>query len=98
MIQITDPTANAAVIPALPTCPVALMAMVAMSSVAMVIPDTGLLLLPTSPTMREDTVAKKNPNRTIKNAENRLTGMTGTSQITNIKTRMAVPINGRGKS
>jgi len=30
------------------------------NKVAIVIPETGLLLLPTSPTMREDTVAKKN--------------------------------------
>lgn len=43
-------------------------------------------------------MAKKNPNTTIKNAENRLTGITGTSQITNTKTRMDTPITGMGRS
>ena len=48
----------------------------------MVIPDTGLLLLPIRPTIREDTVAKKKPKMTIRNALNRFTGTIGTSQIT----------------
>ena len=52
----------------------------------MVIPDTGLLLLPMRPTIREDTVAKKKPKITIRKALNRLTGTAGISQISNART------------
>ena len=65
---------------------------------AIVIPDTGLLLLPISPTIRDDTVAKKNPNTTIINAENKLIGTRGISH--NIKAKITIParINDIGKS
>ena len=61
MIQITEPTAIAAVIPSMPVLPELLIANVAIRRVAIAIPETGLLELPTRPTIREDTVAKKNP-------------------------------------
>ena len=56
------PMEIAPTIPVIPVEPVALRITVAKSSVAIVIPDTGLLEEPIRPTIREDTVAKKNPN------------------------------------
>ena len=47
----------------------------------MVIPETGLLLEPTIPTIREDTVAKKKPKITTKAAPIGLIGITGTITI-----------------
>ena len=51
-------------------------------------PETGLLLLPTNPTIREDTVAKKKPNTTIITAPIKLTGIAGMSHTSRVKTAM----------
>ncbi len=59
----------------------------------MAIPETGLLLLPTSPTIREDTVAKKNPNRITRTAPSRLTGTTGNSHMNRIIAKIAAKMN-----
>ena len=83
MIQITEPTAIAAVIPSIPVLPELLIANVAIRRVAIAIPETGLLELPTRPTIREDTVAKKNPKTTMINAPRRVTGIAGTTQMIN---------------
>ena len=69
-----EPIAIAACIPGAPTLPVSLRISVAKRSVAIDIPDTGLLLLPTRPTIREDTVAKKKPNTTTMIAPRNDTG------------------------
>ena len=79
-IQMTDPIVIAPIIPCIPVSPVIFRMNVAKSSVAIVIPETGLLLLPTSPTIREDTAPKKNPNTTTRIAPGRETGTCGTSQ------------------
>ena len=63
---------------------------VAIRRVAIAIPDTGLLELPTRPTIREDTVAKKKPKITIISAPIGLTGIAGTSQM--IATIATIPI------
>ena len=83
MIQITEPTAIAAVIPSIPVLPELLIANVAIRRVAIAIPETGLLELPTRPTIREDTVAKKNPKTTMIHAPRRVTGIAGTIQMIN---------------
>ena len=70
--------------------PDALIIIVAIRSVAIAIPDTGLLELPTRPTIREDTVAKKKPKITMINAPIGLTGIAGTSQM--IATIATIPI------
>ena len=67
--------------PEAPVEPVAFRMMVAMSSVAMDIPDTGLLEEPMRPTIREETVAKKKPNTRMMRAPIRLTGMPGNSHM-----------------
>lgn len=50
-------------------------------SVAIAIPDTGLLELPTNPTIRDDTVAKKKPNMIMIIALRRFTGIAGINHI-----------------
>jgi hypothetical protein len=49
--------------------------------VAIVIPEIGFDVEPTSPTMREETVTKKKAKRTMRAAPNRLTGTPGQSHI-----------------
>ena len=88
MIQITVPTVIAATIPWIPVIPAALKTNVVTISVAMAIPDTGLLLLPTIPTIREDTVAKKKPKITMMIAPTGLIGIAGASHITMATTTM----------
>ena len=67
--------------PEAPEEPVAFRMMVAISNVAMAMPETGLLEEPIRPTMREETVAKKKPKiRTIR-APTKLTGMPGNSHM-----------------
>ena len=78
-MQMTDPIVIAAIIPPVPMFPVAFRMIVVIRSVAMVIPDTGLFELPTMPTMRADTVTKKNPKITMRIAPPRLTGTAGIS-------------------
>ena len=67
--------------------PDALITIVAIRRVAIAIPDTGLLELPT---IREDTVAKKKPKITMISAPIGLTGIAGTSQM--IATIATIPI------
>jgi len=61
--------------------PVAFKINVVTINVAIAIPDTGLLLLPTIPTILDDTVAKKKPNTTTISAPRKLTGISGSNQI-----------------
>ena len=98
MIQITDPIAIAPFIPSIPVSPVALMAKVARSSVAIAIPDTGLLEEPIIPTIREETVAKKKPNTTIISAPRKFTGIAGTNQIINTMATIPARITPIGRS
>ena len=88
-----EPMAMAACIPWEPASPAAFRIRVENRSVAMAIPETGLLLLPTSPTIREDTVAKKNPNRMTRTAPSRLTGTTGNSHMNRIIAKIAEKMN-----
>ena len=81
MIQITEPTAKAPIIPSAPSNPIALNMIEVINRVAIVIPDTGLLLLPTKPTSLADTVAKKNPNTAIINAPGIPTGIKSVAPI-----------------
>ena len=81
-IQITVPTQIADTIPVYPVIPVPFNSAVAISRVAIAIPETGLLEDPTSPTIRLDTVAKKNPKMITSIAPNKRTGTDGRSQIT----------------
>lgn len=71
----TDPMAIAPIMPPCPALPVDLRSIVQKSSVAIAMPETGLLLEPTSPTSREETVAKKNPNTAMHTAPSSVTGM-----------------------
>ena len=80
----------ALVIPLIPLEPVSLRISVAISNVAIAIPETGLLLLPTKPTIRDETVAKKNPNTTTITAPNKLTGIAGTSHTAIVRTAIAI--------
>ena len=98
MIQITEPTAIAAVIPSIPVLPELLIANVAIRRVAIAIPETGLLELPTRPTIREDTVAKKNPKITMINAPRRVTGIAGTIQMINTIAKTPRRMNCIGRS
>ena len=50
-----------------------------------------MLLLPTSPTILEETVAKKNPKIAINIAPNRPTGITGISHIASITNAIKIP-------
>ena len=61
-----DPIVIEAIIPFAPVFPVALRSIVVSNKVAIAIPETGLFEDPTRPTIFEETVAKKNPNTTIK--------------------------------
>ncbi len=90
--------AIAPVIPVIPLSPDALMAMVAIRSVAIAIPETGLLELPMSPTIREETVAKKKPKTTMITAPRKFTGIAGTSQIIRIIAAMPISTKFIGRS
>ena len=89
-MQIIEPMAMALHIPAAPVAPVILRMRVAIRRVAIAIPETGLLLLPTRPTILEETVAKKNPKTTIMNAPKREIGIAGISQMRTVRTTMAI--------
>ena len=73
-----EPMVMAAIMPLGPMLPVARRTEVARRRLAMVMPDTGLLLEPIRPTIREETVAKKKPNRMTMIAPTGFNGMTGT--------------------
>ena len=88
-----EPIAIAPCIPCAPTSPVSFRMIVANKSVAIAIPDTGLLELPTRPTILEDTVAKKNPKITTMIAPTSVTGIAGTSHTSSVRIRIAIKIN-----
>ncbi len=98
IIQIIEPILIAVTIPVIPIIPVAFKIIVEISNVAIAIPDTGLLELPTSPTIREDTVAKKNPKIIIIIAPNRFTGIAGHSHIKTAITPMPIKTKFIGRS
>lgn len=85
-MQIMAPIVRAETIPAAPECPVTLRRIVTTRRVATVIPEAGLLLLPTIPVMRAETEAKKNPKIKMRRVPNGPTGMRGRAAI---KTRRA---------
>ena len=87
-----EPIAIAPCIPCIPASPVSLRTKVATSNVAIAIPDTGLLLLPTRPTILDDTVAKKKPNITIIIAPTNVTGIAGINQIATVSARILIRI------
>ena len=75
MIQITVPMEIAPIIPCAPVSPESFRTSVANRSVAIDIPETGLLLLPTRPTILDETAPKKNPNNAIRIAPTSDTGI-----------------------
>jgi len=92
MIQITEPIAIAPFMPCTPVSPVTFKQSVENNRVAIAIPDTGLLLLPTIPTILDETVAKKKPNNAIITAPSGDTGISGNSQIAIIMINTPIPI------
>ena len=74
-IQIIEPIAIAPTIPEAPVSPVILSINVENRSVAIAIPETGLLLLPTRPTILDETAPKKKPNSAIRIAPISETGI-----------------------
>ena len=97
-MQMTDAIAMEPIMPSMPTLPVAFRIMVAISRVAMVMPETGLLELPIMPTIRAETVEKKKPKITISRAPSGLTGIAGASQMMRMMSRMPPRIKGMGMS
>ena len=93
-IQIIEPIAIALSIPPAIPCGVLstvnLRISVAIRSVAIAIPETGLLLLPTKPTILEETVAKKKPNITTIIAPIKEIGIAGTSHTSNVNTAITI--------
>ena len=85
-IQITVPMAIAAFMPAAPSAPVAFRMIVENRSVAIAIPDTGLLEEPTIPTMRDETAAKKKPKIAIRTAPPIPTGTCGRTPVRTMRT------------
>ena len=77
----------AVTIPDVPVVPFIFKIIVEIRSVAIAIPDTGLLELPTRPTILEETVAKKNPNTIMISTLPIPIGMVGTA------TRIAITIS-----
>ena len=88
MTQMMPPITMAAIMPLMPSLPVIFSSRVEISSVAMAMPETGLLEEPIRPTMREETVAKKKPKTMTIRAVNRFRGMAGTSHMTTATMRM----------
>ena len=82
MTQMMPPMTMAAIMPWIPSLPVAFSSMVEISRVAMAMPDTGLLEEPIRPTIREETVAKKKPNTITIRAVKKFRGMAGSSHMT----------------
>ena len=97
-IQIILPIQIAPIIPDVPVVPVAFKSKVEIIKVAIAIPETGLLEEPISPTIREDTVAKKNPNTTTMIAPSGLTGKIGSNQMASAITTTIPRMTGIGKS
>src|SRR3546814_6234546 len=68
-MQIIPPTTNTMGSKALPVSPNAIKIRQVPISVAMVMPETGLELDPIRPTIRLETVTKKNPKTTMRSEE-----------------------------
>ena len=98
MMQMTEPIAIAPIMPPCPALPVDLRSIVQKSSVAIAMPETGLLLEPTSPTSLEETVAKKNPNTAMHTAPSSVTGMGGKSQMKTMVASTSAPMIPIGRS
>src|SRR3546814_12366106 len=71
-MQIIPPTTNTMGSKALPVSPNAIKIRQVPISVAMVMPETGLELDPIRPTIRLETVTKKNPKTTMSNPRSSL--------------------------
>ena len=84
-----EPIAIAPCIPWIPESPVAFRIIVAIKSVAIAIPETGLLELPTKPTILEETVAKKNPKITTITAPSNETGICGSNHTRMVRIAIA---------
>src|ERR1700739_5165095 len=67
-------------------------------SVAMVIPEIGFDEEPINPTMRDETVTKKNPNTTIIIAETKLVGICGITDMKTISSKLLIITYIRGRS
>ena len=93
MIHIIEPIAIALRIPGAPVSPVNFKIKVAINKVAIAIPDTGLLELPTNPTILEETVAKKKPKITTIIAPTNDTGTAGTSHTSKVNNLSVSAIN-----
>ena len=83
-IQTIPPTVMAEIIPVIPVIPAAFNIIVVNSNVAIVIPDMGFDELPTTPTILEDTVTKKNANIAIIDAPINPVGICGKNAIKRI--------------
>lgn len=92
------PIQIAEAIPWYPVIPEALRIPVEISSVAIIIPDIGLLEEPTIPTIRLETVAKKKPKTTIKSPPTKFTGMEGRIHMIKAMTRLPARTTCIGKS
>ena len=88
-----EPIAIAPCIPCAPWSPVIFKMIVAIRSVAIAIPETGLFELPTRPTILEETVAKKKPKITTIIAPTRVTGIAGTNHTSRVRMRIAINKN-----
>ena len=86
------------IIPVVPVVPVAFKIKVEIIKVAIAIPETGLLEEPINPTIRAETVAKKNPNITTRIAPRKLTGKIGSNQMATAITAIIPRMIGIGKS
>ena len=97
-IQIILPIQMEPIIPVVPVAPVAFKIKVEIIKVAIAIPETGLLEEPINPTIRAETVAKKNPNITTRTAPRKLTGKIGSNQMATAITAIIPRMIGIGKS
>ncbi len=97
-IQMTEPTDIAATIPEGPVEPVILKTSVVRSSVAIVMPDTGLFELPTRPTILDETAPKKNPNITTNSAPGSDMGTCGMRHIKRITATIPAATSRRSRS
>ena len=88
----------AAAIPLGPVSPTSLRTKVAISRVAIAIPETGLFEDPTRPTILDDTVAKKNPNITMSIALTKSIGIAGYPTSTTTATISITMIGAKPRS
>ena len=101
----TQPTISAAAFPVRSVQPMARKIVAVPSSAAMVMPEVGLLVTPTRPTMRAATVTKKNANRTTQTAATSWWGtpsmtlkVCGTSAMTSVTASTPASSAPKGRS